>query len=84
MQFGKDPVYDNPRDLAQPDLLILVLALADVPNKLTAPLLVQVLTTRMEWGRPTWVYAPMPVGRIREEYSAAVTDLIGPPQRVHP
>jgi hypothetical protein len=75
--FEKDTDYETPRNLVQLDLLVLVLGLADVPNKLLPSLIVQALTLRRDAGRPTWVYAPYTRDRVNAVYGADVGMLIG-------
>lgn len=81
MQFERDPTYDNPRDLVVPDLVILILGVTEVPNKLLGPLVSQLVSMRRFEGKPTWVYTPMPLLRLREEYGWALADMIGAPVR---
>lgn len=81
MQFDRDTVYSNPRDLVQPDLVILTLGIVDMPNKMLGPIFVQVVSGRRHEGRPTWIYTPMPHVKVREEFGWAVAEVIGKPMR---
>lgn len=81
MQFGKDFTYDNPRDLVFPKLVILTIGLSELPNKMLAPLLVQVLTGRRFAGLPTWVFTPMPTVKVRDEFGWALAETLGTPVR---
>lgn len=77
IHFERDTDYEYLRQLVSLDLLVLVLGLADVPNKLLPSLIVQTLTLRRDAARPTWVFAPFSKPRVAENYGGGVADLLG-------
>lgn len=75
--FEHDTQYEFLRQLASLDLLIMVIGLADVPNKLLPALIAQVLTLRQDAGSPTWVFSPFSPTRLSEKYGPDVAELLG-------
>lgn len=69
--------YPSIRHVVSLDLLILVLGMADLPNKLLPSLLTQMLTLRRDKSHPTWVFAPFSSSRVREVYGSEVAELLG-------
>jgi hypothetical protein len=77
--FDRDEDYPGGlRQVARLPLLVLVLGMADMPNKLQNPAIAQVLTLRRESALPTWVFAPFDGVRVRAQYGGEVADLVGP------
>lgn len=74
--LGNDPEISRLRDLEDYDLVVIVLGLADLPNRMLAPLVVQLLTQRRMAARPTWLYSSTP--RLRERYGAELDDAVAP------
>ncbi len=78
--FNRDPgtpSYETPRELVDLELLIMVLGLADLPNKLLPGLIVQALTLRRDADLPTWVFAPFSRTKVHEVYGPDVATLLG-------
>lgn len=59
IHFGQDGTYQNVRELVPLGVLMVVLGLAELPNKFIGPTVCQVLTLRQHMAQPTWVYSPI-------------------------
>jgi len=76
--LGQDLSYSRVRDLSIQGLMIIVLGVADAPNRMLPKLLCQLVTLRNMDGRPTWIYSPMSVGsKMRGIYGNELVDLMG-------
>lgn len=75
--LSKDGEYDSVRPLVNLDIVILVLGLADLPNKLLPNIVVQFLSLRRDGYKPTWVFAPFTLGKVESVYGREVTGLLG-------
>jgi len=76
IHFEKDDKYQTERELVSLDLLIVVLGLAELQNRMLGPIVCKVLTLRQHEGRPTWIYLPMLLGKVRDVYGEALSTLL--------
>jgi hypothetical protein len=75
--LDKDQEFSRVRDLEGFDLIVTAVGVSDLPNRMLAPLLCQLLTQRKMMGLPTWVYVAKTGGALRQAYGNELTDLLG-------
>lgn len=76
--LNQDNTYSRVRDLGDLGLVVVVLGVSDLPNRMLAPLLCQLLTQRKMEGHPTWVYTSKMGASLRSTYGNELTDLLNP------
>jgi hypothetical protein len=76
--LGQDTTYGRVRDLDDYGLVVLALGVSDLPNRMLAPLVCQLLTQRKMGGLATWVYTHQVGSSLRTTYGNALADLLGP------
>lgn len=75
--LGQDADYARVRDLDSLGLVVVALGVSDLPNRMLAPLMCQLLTQRKMAGLPTWVYTAKAGSSLRTAYGNELTDLLG-------
>lgn len=75
--LGQDTTYTRVRDLDVLGMVIIALGVSDLPNRMLAPLVCQLLTQRKMAGQPTWVYTAKVGSALRSTYGNELTDLLG-------
>ncbi len=74
--LSQDPEYTRVRDLEELDLFILLIGVADLPNKMLPALVFQILTSRFQLARPSWVFTPLKREQFRYAYGTELSDLL--------
>lgn len=75
--LGQDTTYTRVRDLDSSGLVVVALGVSDLPNRMLAPLMCQLLTQRKMAGLPTWVYTSKVGAPLRTTYGNELVDLLG-------
>lgn len=70
--LDKDEEFKTSQDLADFDLLVMLLGFGDVANRRLPDLILQALNRRELVQRPTWVVMGLPLASVPTKYDAAV------------
>lgn len=76
--FSRDILYTSLRQITELPLLVFVIGMADIPNKLTIPAIVQMLTLRKDMSLPTWTFVPFATSMVPRAFGVDVANILGP------
>lgn len=75
--LDQDSQYKRVRDLEDLDLVVIVLGVSDLPNKMLAPLLIQLLKQRKMLGKPTWTFSSYSKDRLCQIHGSDLAVVLG-------